>query len=127
MPRMPSTMLALGTKAPAFNLHEPLTGKTIRLSDYDGQPLLILFTCNHCPFVINLRESLTGFVKRNQEQGLAVIAINSNDVERFQDDSPEKMIEEVRNNGFTFPYLFDEDQKVAMAYEAACTPGFLLI
>lgn len=126
MARTPSTMLELGTKAPEFSLPEPLTGKVVNLSDYEGKPILIVFTCNHCPYVINLRDSFTRFAKANQEKGLVVIAINANDVENYGDDSPEKMIEEVTENGFTYPYLYDESQQTALAYQAACTPDFFL-
>lgn len=126
MARTPSTMLELGTKAPDFSLIEPLSGKLVSLSDFADKPLLIMFTCNHCPFVINLRESFTEFVKDFEQKGLAVVAINANDVERFPDDSPEKMIEEVKEYGLTYPYLFDETQAVAKSYQAACTPDFFL-
>lgn len=126
MARTPSTMLELGTTAPEFSLTEPLTGKQVSLSDFVTKPVLLMFTCNHCPFVINLRESFTEFVRYFEHKGLAVIAINANDVERFPDDSPEKMIEEVREHGLTYPYLYDETQEVARAYRAACTPDFFL-
>ena len=126
MARTPSTMLELGTQAPEFNLPEPLTGNMVSLSDYAGKPILIVFTCNHCPYVINLRESFTEFVKTNQEKGLSVIAISANDADKYQDDSPAKMILEAKENGFTYPYLFDESQQTAAAYKAACTPDFFL-
>lgn len=126
MARTPSTMLELGTKAPAFSLPEPLSGKTVSLSDYEGKPVLIVFTCNHCPYVIGIRESFTAFVKSNQAKGLSVIAINANDVANYPDDSPEKMIEEASTHGFSYPYLYDESQEVAQAYQAACTPDFFL-
>ncbi|PWQ99908.1 thioredoxin family protein [Leucothrix pacifica] len=126
MARTPSTMLALGTKAPDFSLPEPLTGKRVSLNDFEGKPLLVVFTCNHCPYVINLRASFTEFVKSNQAKGLAVVAINSNDVENYPADSPEKMVVESTEHGFTYPYLYDEDQQVAAAYQAACTPDFFL-
>ena len=126
MARTPSTMLALGTKAPEFALPEPMTGGTVSLSDYEGKPLLIVFTCNHCPYVINLRDSFTEFVKSNQAKGLSVIAINANDAANYQDDSPENMILEATENGFTYPYLYDESQQTAAAYKAACTPDFFL-
>ena len=126
MARTPSTMLELGTQAPEFNLPEPLTGNMVSLSDYAGKPMLIVFTCNHCPYVINLRESFTEFVKINQEKGLSVIAISANDADKYQDDSPAKMILEAKENGFTYPYLFDESQQTAASYKAACTPDFFL-
>lgn len=126
MARTPSTMLALGTQAPEFSLPEPLTGNMISLKDFESKPVLIIFTCNHCPYVINLRSSFTEFVKNNQARGLAVIAINSNDADNYQADSPEKMIDESKEHGFTYPYLYDETQQVAAAYKAACTPDFFL-
>lgn len=126
MARTASTMLELGTAAPDFSLVEPLTGKQVSLNDFAGKPLLLMFTCNHCPFVINMRDSFTGFVREFSDKGLVVVAINANDVERFPDDSPEKMIKEVREYGLTYPYLFDETQAVAKAYQAACTPDFFL-
>lgn len=126
MARTPSTMLELGTKAPEFSLREPSTGNTVSLTDFAGKPILIVFTCNHCPYVINLRNSFTSFVKANQKKGLVVIAINANDVVNYKDDSPEKMVEEARKHGFTYPYLYDESQQTALAYKAACTPDFFL-
>ncbi|PID44972.1 MAG: thioredoxin family protein [Proteobacteria bacterium] len=126
MARTPSTMLELGIKAPDFSLPEPLTGNTVSLSDYAGQPVLVLFTCNHCPYVIHIRDSFTEFAKRNQPKGLVVIAINANDVENYPADSPKKMAEEAENHGFTYSYLYDETQAVAKAYQAACTPDFFL-
>lgn len=126
MARTPSVMVDLGTKAPAFSLLEPSTGKQVSLSDYDSKPVLIAFICNHCPYVVNIRESFTAFAKACEDKGVSVIAINSNDVENYPDDSPEKMAEHVQEFGFEFPYLFDETQSVAKAYQAACTPDFYL-
>lgn len=126
MARTPSTMIDLGTKAPSFSLLEPSTGKQIALSDFKSKPVLIAFICNHCPYVINIRESFIAFAKRYAEKGLVVIAINSNDVANYPDDSPEKMAEQVEQYNFEFPYLYDETQSVAKAYQAACTPDFYL-
>ena len=98
----------------------------MRLSDFDGQPILIVFACNHCPFVLHIIESFVDYVRRFQSQGLSVVMINANDVENFPDDSPDKMIELVRKYNFSFPYLYDETQQVARAYQAACTPDFFL-
>jgi thiol-disulfide isomerase/thioredoxin len=125
MARTPSTMLDLGTKAPAFSLLEPATGNTVSLADFTDKPILVAFICNHCPYVIHIREAFAKFADEYQTKGLQVIAINANDVANYPDDSPEKMIEEV-NNHYRFPYLFDETQEVAKAYQAACTPDFFL-
>jgi len=126
MARTPSTMLALGTQAPDFSLPDT-EGKTVSLADLAGAPgLLVAFICNHCPFVIHLREALAELGKEAQERGLKVVAISSNDVENYPQDSPELMAEEKVTAGYTFPYLYDESQEVAKAYEAACTPDFYL-
>ena len=126
MARTPSTMLELGTQAPSFSLIEPATNKTISLQQFADTPVLIAFICNHCPYVINLKEALVEFSQEYQAKGLQVIAINSNDVENYADDSPEKMAQDVEKYGYNFPYLFDETQAVAAAYQAACTPDFFL-
>lgn len=122
----PSTMAPLGMRAPHFTL--PDTGdRMVSLDDFEGAPgLLVVFLCNHCPYVKHLRWELAEFGKEYQERGLAMVAINANDVERYPADSPEKMAEEVREVGYTFPYLYDETQEVAKAYGAACTPDFFL-
>ena len=121
-----STMLALGTKAPDFRLPAP-DGKQMSLRDFDKSPaLLVVFICNHCPYVKHIRSSFAEFGKRYQERGAAIVAISSNDVEAFPEDSPEKMAEEIKLAGYTFPYLYDEAQDVAKAYQAACTPDFFL-
>lgn len=126
MARTPSTMLALDTPAPDFALPEPATGQTVRRSDFAGKPLLVAFICNHCPYVIHIRDPFVALVKEYQARGVAVVAINANDVANYPDDSPEKMAEAVRTYGYTFPYLFDESQAVAKAYQAACTPDLYL-
>ena len=126
MARTPSTMLDLGTAAPDFTLLEPLTGNTISLSDFSGKPLVVLFICNHCPFVKLIAEKLAEVANTYQEKGVAFVAINSNDVANYPDDSPEKMVAFVREYGIGFPYLFDETQAVAKAYRAACTPDIYL-
>jgi len=126
MAQTPSTMIPLGTPAPPFSLPDP-SGKVFRLEDFpDAQALLVMFICNHCPFVKHLRQPLADFAKEYQQRGVAIVAINSNDVANYPDDSPEKMAEESRLAGYTFPYLFDETQEVAKAYDAACTPDFFL-
>ena len=126
MVKTASTMLPLGSQAPEFSLPN-VDGSTVSLSDFEGQPgLLVMFICNHCPFVIHLREDLAKFVKEYQDQGLAVVAISSNDVETYPQDGPDKMKQEAESNGYTFPYLYDASQEVAKAYHAACTPDFFL-
>jgi peroxiredoxin len=121
-----STMLALGTKAPDFRLPDP-AGKLVSLHDFDKAPaLLVAFICNHCPYVKHIRSSFAEFARRYQGRGAAIVAISSNDVQAFPEDSPEKMAEEIKLAGYTFPYLYDETQDVARAYQAACTPDFFL-
>lgn len=121
----PSNMLPLGTPAPAFNLPEPLSGRSVSLRDFTHAPaLVVMFICNHCPYVKHLRRELAAFAKDFQTRGVAFVGINSNDVAKYPDDSPEKMKLEATHAGYTFPYLFDESQAVAKAYQAACTPDF---
>lgn len=120
----PSTMLPLGTKAPDFSLPDT-AGKTVSLADFSGAPaLLVIFMCNHCPYVKHVAEGLAKLAQDYQPRGVAVVGINSNDAKNYPDDSPAKMAEEVKQRGYTFPYLFDESQSVAKAYHAACTPDF---
>ena len=122
----PSTMLPLGTAAPDFRL-PATTGKTVALRDFaDAPALLVMFICNHCPYVKHVRAGLTRLVKEYQAKGVAVVGINSNDVANYPEDSPTKMAAEVQAAGYTFPYLFDETQAVAQAYRAACTPDFFV-
>ncbi len=124
MVQTPSTMLPLGTKAPDFSLPDP-QGKVVSLGDFaDAPALLVAFICNHCPFVKHIAEGLAALAKEYQAQGVAVVAINSNDVDNYPDDAPAKMAEEIEARGYTFPYLLDETQEVAQAYRAACTPDF---
>ena len=121
-----STMMPLGTEAPPFSLPDT-EGKTVSLSDFEGSKgYLIMFICNHCPYVKHVQQELARLGKEYQDKGVAVIAISSNDVANYPDDSPEKMAEEVKTQGYTFPYLYDETQEVAKAYGAACTPDFFL-
>lgn len=126
MARTPSTMLALGTPAPDFSLPEPATGQTVALKDFQGQPLLVAFICNHCPYVLHIQTMFARMAEEYQAKGIAVVGINANDVASYPDDSPEKMIQQVNDVPYTFPYLFDESQQVAKAYQAACTPDFFL-
>jgi peroxiredoxin len=121
-----STMLPLGTKAPGFSLPDT-TGKIVSLEDFRGSPaLLVIFMCNHCPYVKHVREGLSKLVKEYQARHVAVVGISANDVESFPDDSPQRMAEEARLYGYSFPYLYDESQEAAKAYRAACTPDFFL-
>lgn len=126
MAQTPSTMLALGTETPRFELPEPTTGKTVSSEAFAGKPLLVAFVCNHCPFVKHIQQGFAAFAKEYQAKGLGIVAISSNDVTTHPDDGPEKMAEEARMAGYTFPYLFDETQEVAKSYRAACTPDFFL-
>ncbi len=122
----PSTMSPLGTKAPDFSLPDT-EGGTVSLSDFSDAPaLLVAFICNHCPFVKHIAPALASLAHDYQTRGVAVVAINANDVERFPDDRPELMAQEARTRGYTFPYLVDETQEVAKAYSASCTPDFFL-
>lgn len=122
----PSTMLPLGTKAPDFNLLD-LEGKPVSLSDFKDSPaLLVIFMCNHCPFVKHIIDELVTLIGQYQQKGLAAVGINSNDVENFPEDRPEMMAKVAKEKEFTFPYLYDETQEVGKAYMAACTPDFFL-
>lgn len=122
----PSTMLDLGTEAPNFTLADP-HGTSFDLSTQQiDKGLLVIFMCNHCPYVIHIREKLVQRIKEYQAQGITVVAINSNDYTVHPDDSPERMAQDMQEFGYTFPYLVDEDQQVARAYEAACTPDIYL-
>ena len=121
-----STMLDLGSRAPDFSLPDT-SGNTVSLSDFStSQALLVAFICNHCPYVVRIADGFAAFAREYQPKGLAVVAINANDVANYPNDSPEKMCHEVELRGYAFPYLFDESQQVAKAYRAACTPDFFL-
>jgi len=121
-----SKMLALGTRASDFSLPDT-KGNIVSLSDLAEAPaLLIVFMCNHCPYVKHILSDLVRLVKEYQNKGAAVVGINSNDSVNFIDDSPKMMAKIAKKAGFTFPYLFDETQEVAKTYRAACTPDFFL-
>ena len=121
-----STMIGLGTPAPDFRLPDT-TGKFVSRDDFRSAPaLLVMFLCNHCPYVKHVAAALAQLARDYQARGVAVVGINSNDYRAFPDDSPAKMAEEVRLRAYTFPYLLDETQEVARAYHAACTPDFFL-
>lgn len=122
----PSTMLPLDTAAPGFSLPDT-NGKLVSLEDFKGAPaLLVMFICNHCPFVKHIRSGLAQLGKDYQTKGVGIVGISSNDVQSHPDDSPAKMAQEAREAGYTFPYLYDETQDVGKAYRAACTPDFFL-
>ena len=122
----PSQMLPLGTEAPAFSLPDP-SGRVVSLDDYrDAKALLVVFMCNHCPFVRHIREELARLGRELPARGGAMIGINSNDYHKYPDDSPARMKHEAEVYGYVFPYLVDESQAVAKAYQAACTPDFYL-
>lgn len=126
MAQTPSTMLDIGTQAPEFTLPDTVSGGQVSLADYAGKPLLVIFSCNHCPYVLHILESLTEFANGAQNLGLGVVMVSANDVAGYPDDSPEKMAALSRRMGFEFPYLYDESQQVAIAYRAACTPDIFL-
>ena len=118
----PSTMLDLGTKAPEFSLPDA-HGRKVSLADFaSAKVLVVLFICNHCPYVKHIRRGLARVAHDYIPRGVAFVAINSNDIDQYPDDSPPNMAAEAEQFGYEFPYLFDETQAVAKAYRAACTP-----
>ncbi len=122
-----STMMNLGTLAPDFILPDTKTGKVLSLKDLKGEKAtLIMFICNHCPYVIHVMPEILRIEANCLEKGVHIIAISSNDVEAYPQDSPENMKGFSSTWGFSFPYLYDESQEVAKAYDAACTPDFFL-
>ena len=126
MVKTASTMLPIGTAAPDFSLIN-VDGSTVSLSDFDeAKALLVVFMCNHCPYVIHIAPALAQLAFEYQQKGVAVVGISSNDTTKYPQDSPEQMVHEAEQRGYTFPYLFDEDQAIAQAYRAACTPDFFL-
>ncbi|HSR69498.1 MAG TPA: thioredoxin family protein [Acidobacteriota bacterium] len=126
MVKTASTMLDLGTQAPPFELPDT-EGKLVSLDDFtDKKGLLVMFICNHCPFVKHISQGLADFARDYTSKGLGIVAINSNNVETHPQDRPEKMKEEKERVGYVFPYLFDASQMTAKAYRAACTPDFFL-
>lgn len=125
MVKTASTMLSLGTLAPDFSLLN-VDGRTISRGDFASHPLLVMFICNHCPFVKHIADELARLGAEYSARGVAIVAINSNDPSTHPDDSPERMVHEAESRGYVFPYLFDEDQEIAKAYRAACTPDFFL-
>lgn len=127
MVRTVSTMLDLGTPAPDFSLPEPATGEKVSLADFaDAKALLVMFICNHCPYVLRIEEGMIRVGKALVDAGVAVVAISANDASQYPDDSPQKIAERVKEKGYSFPYLYDATQEVAKAFAAACTPDFFL-
>lgn len=118
-------MLPLGTVAPDFTLLDTVSGKEVNLKELSStRATVIMFICNHCPYVIHVNEEIVQLAKDYQAAGVAFIAISSNDVVNYPADSPDKMTKLAKEEGYTFPYLYDETQLVAKAYDAACTPDF---
>jgi len=117
-----STMLALGTPAPAFALPEPATGAVVRSTELTGPALVVTFLCNHCPYVQHVAAGLADLGRDLAAKGVPMVGISSNDVVAYPQDGPEAMAAEAARHGWTFPYLYDQTQDVARAYSAACTP-----
>ncbi len=127
MARTPSTMVDLGVPANHFNLPDAISGNTVSLADFaNKQALLVMFICQHCPFVQLVEEELGKIGQDFQDKGLGVVAIMSNDLDNYPDDKPEKLREQAERAGFNFPYLVDETQEIAKKYNASCTPDFFL-
>jgi peroxiredoxin len=123
----PSTMLPLGTLAPAFELPDTVSGRTVKLSDFAAKKgLLVVFLCSHCPYVKHIRDGLARFGRDHVAKNLAIVAISANDPATHPDDAPGKLASDARAAGYTFPVLFDESQEIAKSYTAACTPDFFL-
>lgn len=121
----PSTMIPLGSPMPDFSLPDPADNPHDS-HDLPAQPVLIAFICNHCPYVKHIAPALSEFAREYKEAGLSIVAINSNDFRNYPEDSPEKMREEIEKRTYVFPYLVDESQEMAKAFDAACTPDFFL-
>lgn len=120
-----STMLPLGTKAPGFSLNDTVSGRLLTLDDLKSEKAtVIMFLCNHCPYVIHVNPEIVRLSAEYREKGVSFIAISSNDVVRYPQDGPEQMKEHALASGYNFPYLYDETQETARAYDAACTPDF---
>lgn len=125
MARTESNMLPLGTKAPDFELPDTISGKKLKLSDvYGEKATVVMFICNHCPFVRHINKGISKLAKDYTDKEVGFVAISSNDVENYPEDAPDKMKQNAEDHDFIFPYLYDETQEVAKAYDAACTPDF---
>lgn len=127
MAKIPSSMLPLGTHAPQFSLFDVVSGNTVGLNgNQDSLATVIMFICNHCPYVKHVNKELTRLANDYMQQNVCFIAINSNDINHYPDDSPENMKDTALSQKYPFPYLFDETQEVAKAYQATCTPDFFV-
>ena len=127
MAQTPSNMLPLGTEAPMFNLLDTVSGEKKTLQDVKGKKgTVIMFICNHCPFVIHVNKAIVALADNYIQKGISFVAISSNDILKYPQDSPEKMKTLAENEKYSFPYLYDATQEVAKLYEAACTPDFYL-
>ncbi|MAT95902.1 MAG: thioredoxin family protein [Anaerolineaceae bacterium] len=125
MTAVPSNMLPLGTVAPDFELPDVVSGRQLRLASVKSdKATVIMFICNHCPYVKHVNKGLVKLARDYQAQGVSFVAISSNDVEAYPEDAPDKMQAVAAQQGYSFPYLYDADQSVAKAYQAACTPDF---
>ncbi len=123
----PSNMPPLGIKAPDFSLPDTVSGKMVSLSDFRGcKGLLVMFICKHCPFVKHVQEELARIGRDYAGKNLGIVAISSNDVSQYPEDSPENLKQMAESLGFNFPLCYDETQEVAKAFQAACTPDFFL-
>ncbi|MEM6985578.1 MAG: thioredoxin family protein [Pseudomonadota bacterium] len=121
-----SNMLPLGAALPAFSLPDTVSGDLVTDQDYRGKPLVVVFMCNHCPFVVHVLDELARAGRDFAAQGVSMLAISSNDVQSHPADGPDRMAQLARDKGFVFPYAYDESQAVAKAFDAACTPDFYL-
>ena len=123
----PSTMMPIGTRAPDFELLDVVSGELSSLQNIRGErATLVMFICNHCPYVIHIKVGLAQLAKDYDQSLIGIVAISSNDIEQYPQDGPDQMREFAKESGFTFPYLFDQSQEVAKIYDAACTPDFFL-
>ena len=126
MANTPSRMVSLGTAMPDFSLPDTISGRTLHSSALAGKPRVVIFICNHCPFVKHIQSALAEFGRYCRSKGVPMVAISSNDVASYPDDAPEAMAREAANAGYIFPYLFDESQAVAKAFDARCTPDLFI-
>lgn len=126
MARTLSRMIPLGTIAPSFDLPDTVSGRRVTTEAFSTRGTVVMFICNHCPFVKHVRAQIAALAHEYQQRDIAFIAISSNDVAAYPADGPELMKKEAADAGYTFPYLYDESQEVARAYDATCTPDFFL-
>jgi peroxiredoxin len=126
MAATPSRMVSLGTEMPSFSLPDPTTGKTVDSASLGGRPSVVTFICNHCPFVKHIRAGLADFGRFCRDRNVPMVGISANDVATYPEDSPQAMAAEARAAGYPFPYLYDESQTVARAFDARCTPDLFI-